>query len=234
MRPRSPMSDNDPQRSDDPLSPNMAPTMRRNIDRDLTQPLDGQGFGTAEGGDWRTRQRDRLNRLGGAGSRVYNTNVRTFVEKTNTRQLLIIGGIIVLLILGILLYKNSHRAPGALSTGASQARPSAKATASARPLVAATAGAFGAPLPTAAGVAPNAFAGQASTQAFVVINTGNDGLKIRDKPSVNGRQIGTFPDTTRVNAVGEPEQQADGHSWVKVKGPQGEGWVAKEFLQPGQ
>lgn len=229
---KQPSSD-DPNQSGDPLDQFTAPTVRRRPDHVPTQPLDPEDVPGAEGSEWSSRRNDRLNRMG--GSRVYQTNVKRFVQNANNRQLFIIGGVITVLLV-LLLGFQAFRGRTTPSSAATRGVTGTPTRATARPGTTANTAVAGAiALPTAPIDAIPTFAPPppATGKAYQVVNTGEVGLRIRDTPSTSGNQIGTFPDGTRVEASGG-EQQADGYTWIKVKGAQGEGWVAKEFLQEAQ
>lgn len=69
-------------------------------------------------------------------------------------------------------------------------------------------------------------------QAFVVANTGTDGLILRAGPGTDQEQLKSLPDGTPLEALGE-EQEAGGYTWLRVRDPEGvEGWVARDFLTP--
>jgi hypothetical protein len=90
------------------------------------------------------------------------------------------------------------------------------------------------PVETVAGTDPaQQPAAPPSGGAFVVSGTGVEGLFLRPEPSTNQPPITTLPEGTRVEATGEV--QSDGtYEWRRVVTPQGEGWVASQFLQPAQ
>ncbi len=72
-------------------------------------------------------------------------------------------------------------------------------------------------------------------QFFVVTGTGTDGLFLRAEPT-DGNIIGTLPEGTRVERIGE-DMQGPNHVWRNVRattatGQQQEGWVAVDWLQP--
>ena len=89
------------------------------------------------------------------------------------------------------------------------------------------------PEPNAAGV-PAGGDAPAALPAFVVVNTGGLGLRMRAAPGTNSAVIATLPDGARVEQIGEDSIGSD-YSWRKVRAPSGEeGWVAVDFLQPTQ
>ena len=239
---RGSKSPNDPIPADDaidatgdPLDPHMASTVRRSIDpRAQTQPLNSNEVpGSSSMPEWDTRRLDRKSRQPQAGSfgRFVPGNVRTFVQHTNNRQLLTIGGaILVVVVLALTL--RALLGGGDSTAATSPTTPPTVSTSSSAPGLGVdptvVGGAIDVAPPAADTFVPLDTPPVAAAARFVVINTGTDGLKIRD--GAGGAQIGTFPEGTAVEALGE-EADADGRTWIKVRGPQGEGWVAKEFLQ---
>jgi SH3 domain-containing protein len=150
-----------------------------------------------------------------------------------------IGGgvlLLVLLLVGALALRgrNSNPTP---TTGARAASPAAtraivgnvgtpggtgSSPAATRPATTPTTGAGGATTPTTAGGA---------TRAYVVANTGGDGLNLRRTPGPDGEVITRLPDGTRLESVGA-DRTVNGVVWRNVRAPDGsEGWVAAEFTQ---
>lgn len=81
------------------------------------------------------------------------------------------------------------------------------------------------------GAAPAAPDG-APAAAFVVVNTGGLGLRMRASPGTDGAVVETLPDGARVEQIGE-DSIGSNYVWRKVRAPSGtEGWVAVDFLQP--
>jgi hypothetical protein len=62
-----------------------------------------------------------------------------------------------------------------------------------------------------------------------VIGTEGAALRAREQPGTDTRIVARFPPESRLEIVDGP-QQAGGRTWWKVRGPQGEGWCAAEFL----
>ncbi|MBK9713366.1 MAG: SH3 domain-containing protein [Kouleothrix sp.] len=62
-----------------------------------------------------------------------------------------------------------------------------------------------------------------------VVNTGGQGLRVRDIPSREGAILIKFAEGSSVQIIEGPKQ-ADGRTWWKVKGASGEGWCAADFL----
>lgn len=81
---------------------------------------------------------------------------------------------------------------------------------------------------------PPASEGDAAGGAFVVTNTGTQGLFLRAEPSPDATIVDTLPDGTRVEQIGEDSIGAN-YVWRHVRSPGGqEGWVAVDWLQPAQ
>ncbi len=218
----------DPGQSEDPLNPFNATTMRRRTELP-TQPLDPNAPGSFESADFSSRRNDRLNRQT-TGSRVYPTNVRTFVQNLDNRKLLMIfGGLVALVILLLAIKSLTGKSKTATTPAVPTVAPLLIPQPTANPNMGAiiTAAPF---LPT-----PEPAPVTGGGPRFVVQAGVTEGLRIRSAPGVNNAQVGTFPPGTTVelNSL-EPETPADGYTWVKARGPQGEGWIAKEFLDPAQ
>lgn len=68
--------------------------------------------------------------------------------------------------------------------------------------------------------------------AFLVVNTGTQGLFLRDQPSTDSNVLATLRDGTRLEQIGEDRTGAN-YVWRQVRSPEGEeGWVAVDWLQP--
>ena len=72
---------------------------------------------------------------------------------------------------------------------------------------------------------------EGDAHTFVVSGTGEQGLFLRAGPSTQEATVATLPEGTRVEALGE-EQNDGTRTWHKVRTPQGEGWVAADFIIP--
>jgi hypothetical protein len=66
---------------------------------------------------------------------------------------------------------------------------------------------------------------------FVVSGTEGDGLRLRESPSATAEVIDVLPEGTLVEATGDQSEE-EGRLWRRVQAPQGDGWVADEFLAP--
>ena len=65
-----------------------------------------------------------------------------------------------------------------------------------------------------------------------VVNTENQGVRFRQRPSAQGQVLRTLPEGTVVELVG-PDESGDGITWRNVREPGGAvGWVAAEFVAP--
>src|SRR3712207_1819008 len=99
--PRRP-SDAEPDAEQDPLSPHFASTVRQNVDRGGTQPLDAgtgglpRGSDTQVGSDFATRGLQRRLRQGNA--RAYPQRFGEMARKVDNRQIMMIGGGLALLL----------------------------------------------------------------------------------------------------------------------------------------
>ncbi len=68
--------------------------------------------------------------------------------------------------------------------------------------------------------------------AFIVVNTGGHGLRLRATPDGTSAVLTTVPEGERVQQIGE-EATGAGYVWRNVRAPDGtEGWVAVDWLQP--
>ena len=84
---------------------------------------------------------------------------------------------------------------------------------------------------TPAGGAATPTTAAGATRAYVVANTGGDGLNLRRTPGPDGEVVTRLPDGTRLESVG-PDRTVNGVVWRNVRAPDGsEGWVAAEFTQ---
>jgi hypothetical protein len=239
MRFRNRQPAEDPAPEEDPLSPYAAPTVRRPLDRGSTQPLDdttapARGSGMqVDGTDFANRQTQRRQRQGGA--RVYTARVGELARGLDNRQLLMLGAAVVLALIALLWWQAARRDDNlpnvetrdqvGATTPALEANSGVAAPAG--EIITAQPGAVIATMPPAE--APSA--APPAAQAFVVSGTGEQGLFLRAGPSTQEATMATLPEGTRVEALGE--EQSDGtRTWRKVRTPQGEGWVAADFIIP--
>jgi hypothetical protein len=64
-----------------------------------------------------------------------------------------------------------------------------------------------------------------------VINTGESGANLRERPGSTAPVVKTVPDGTVLSVVGA-DQQMDGRGWRNVREPEGtQGWVAAELVE---
>lgn len=240
MQFRNRQSDADaaPDQDQDPLSPYSSPTVRRQVDRGGTQPLETGGTprtsDTQVGTDFATRGAERRSRQSNA--RVYPQRFGEMARKVDNRQLMMIGGGLILLLLALLAVRAYTRSRGTAGTAIDAPTASAPAFAtagagsdlalpSAGPIVTVGPGGLGVDAaPTAAPAAP------AGGAPFVVAGTGTEGLFLRSNPSTTGSVVATLPEGTKVQATGETSNDGT-RTWRKVRTDKGqEGWVASDFL----
>ena len=68
-------------------------------------------------------------------------------------------------------------------------------------------------------------------RAFVVANTGGDGVYLRRSPRL-GDRLAAWPDDTRLEEIG-PETAVEGLNWLHVRAPDGsEGYVPARYTAP--
>ncbi|MCL5959766.1 MAG: SH3 domain-containing protein [Chloroflexi bacterium] len=66
--------------------------------------------------------------------------------------------------------------------------------------------------------------------SFRVVNTGSEGLLMRDQPSRSGKAVASLTEGATL-AIAGPEQTADGVTWRQVKEKGGKvGWVSTQYL----
>jgi hypothetical protein len=237
MRFRNRQPAEEPVPEEDLLSLHAQPTVRHAMDQGDTQPLEGlpgvsRGSGMqVDGTDFANRQAQRRQRQSGA--RIYTGRVGEIARSMDNRQLLMIGGAIVLALIALLWWQAARRddnLPNADTSAPSGATTPALGTdsgidAPAGPIVTAMPGEVVVPPAAEPTVAPPA------AQAFVVSGTESQGLFLRAGPSTDQPTIATLPEGTRVEYLGE-EQNDGTRAWRKVRTPQGEGWVAADFIIP--
>ena len=104
-----------------------------------------------------------------------------------------------------------------------------------KPTVAAAAEATAPPAVPGVGVAPVAAQASPSPAAgprVKVVNTENQGVRFRQRPSTEGQVLRSLPEGAILEVVG-PDANADGVAWRNVREPGGAvGWVAAEFVAP--
>ena len=84
------------------------------------------------------------------------------------------------------------------------------------------------PEPTATPSPPPAPAAPPAARAFIVANTGGDGVYLRRSPQLNDR-LSAFPERTRLEEIG-PETTVDGIVWRHVRAPDGTaGYVPAQY-----
>ncbi len=237
---RPPDEDVDPDQ--DPLSPYSAPTIRRSSDRGSTQPLDdlgglprGSGM-QVDGADFANRSQQRRQRQ--AGSQVYTQRFGEMAQRLDNRTIMIALGAILLILALLLVWRAMNRNTTADSFEGATA--TAFANEAATPIFSdPAAGAFATVGPgvdpgTGISTEPNPVPTAATNPtggAFVVAGTGTEGLFLRSEASSASNIVATLPEGTEITATGE--ETSDGtRTWKKVQTPQGEGWVAADFVVP--
>lgn len=239
MRFRNRQQADDPTPEEDPLSPYAQPTMRQSVDRGDTQPLEGlsgtpRGSGVqVDGTDFANRPVQRRQRQGSA--RIYTERVGEIARSMDNRQLLMIGGAVVLALIALLWWQAARRddnLPNAGTDPIATVAPGLGVDSG----VDAPAGALGTAVPGEILAPPPAVeptTAPPAAQAFVVTGTGDQGLFLRAGPSTDTETIATLPEGTRVESMNE-EKNDGTRTWHKVRTPQGEGWVASDFIIPEQ
>jgi hypothetical protein len=227
----------------DPLSPYSAPTIRRSTDRGSTQPLEdlgglprGSGM-QVDGADFAGRSQQRRQRQ--AGAQIYTQRIGEMTQRFDNRMLMYgLGAILVLLSLALVWRAMSRNdevnAVDDLSATAAAAEeatpifaePASGAFSTVQPGVdpGTGIGTEAQPIPTTGGAAPTG-------GAFVVAGTGTEGLFLRAEANASANVLATLPEGTEVQATGE-ENNDGTRTWRRVQTPQGEGWVAADFLIP--
>lgn len=85
-------------------------------------------------------------------------------------------------------------------------------------------------LPAAATAAPPTYTSIGPGATVVVQGTRGVGLNVRAAPSTNAKIVGSAKEGTELLVLEGPTE-ADGHTWWKVRLPDGkEGWAAGEYL----
>mgnify|MGYP005858928751 FL=1 len=91
---------------------------------------------------------------------------------------------------------------------------------------------LGSPTPTSGISTPvNTPTSTPTIEVLRVVNTGDQGLLMRDQPGRSGKPIASLPEGTTLEIAG-PEQTADDITWRQVKEKGGKvGWVAAQYLK---
>lgn len=223
--------DEDAPAEQDPLAAYSAPTVRRPVERGGTQPLDDATAPTGAGISSRTQQRRQRQ----GGSRVSPQRFGEMARKVDNRQLFLLGGALVLLLLALLAWQASRRGNDVTTLGvqdeATTAEPAGEAAAAPTGELALPPGGAIVTVVPFENVQPTAPPAAAAAGAFVVARTGVEGLFLRAEPNSNAQVLNTLPEGTRVETLGE-ENNDGTRTWRKVRTERGEGWVAADFLDP--
>lgn len=156
------------------------------------------------------------------------------MARSNNRSslLLLVGtvALIVLLLIGLIWFLSRGGGDGT-ATGDPSPQPEVAVTPEAETTPEATPEIEPSPIPEPSPtLAPSP---SVSPNAFVVSGTGTAGLFLRQQPSTDAEIITTLPEGTPVEATGDTSNDGT-REWRRVRTPQGEGWVAAEYLQPAQ
>jgi hypothetical protein len=230
----------------DPLS-SYVPPLRRPVDRGSTQPMDEFSGGTPRGSGMEVGQADfasrqSLRRERRSGARVYPERLGEMARGIDNRQLLYLGAGIVFLLIALLAWQWSRRGDDLANVPLPEtSQEGVPATGTTDELTAPPPGAVVTVAPEEAPLGAPAEGGEAPPaeeppapqpgEAFVVTGTGTQGLFLRAGPNTDSERLATLPEGTRVEALGE--EQSDGtRVWKRVTTPQGEGWIAADFVVP--
>lgn len=230
---------------DDPLADNLRIGRRRPPSG--TQPLDNDPSiydqQTVIDSNFSNRSQTRRQRQLSGGFSTQKLGSWA-ADPENSRKMMIGGGVVIGLLLLVALFylynglSGGSAADDSTGTGSIAAseeplgQPGDIVNGSAAPSADAGVGVVPQPVESVPGTDPGQQPAPAAGQAFVVTNTGVEGLFLRSGPGVDP-PLATLPEGTRVEWTGE--SQNDGtREWRKVRTDQGEGWVAADFLQPAQ
>lgn len=142
--------------------------------------------------------------------------------------------LLLLIVVAIVRNRSGGATPTVTPTRAVTRSPIvASPSATLRPTVAVSVPPSAAPSAAASAAAPtSARPSTATGKAYVVGNTGGDGVKLRAEPSTNAQEVAVLPDGHRLTEIG-PGRNADGRDWLNVQDENGNrGWVAAEFTTP--
>jgi hypothetical protein len=159
-------------------------------------------------------------------------------DPKNSRQLLMIGGavLIFLLLIGIISVFSSGSTPDT-ATEPAAASPSAAANVGGNidvgPAASTDPGTGTQPATNIPGTDPGQQPVNAGGGAFTVSGTGSEGLFLRQDHSTTAQVLATLPEGTKIESLGDTFNDGS-RDWLKVRSAQGEGWVAKQYLQPAQ
>ena len=220
----------------DPLSPYSDPTARRTSDRGGTDPLDSssdpvRNSGTAVGADFATRNFARRQRQSSA--RAYPQRFGDMARRVDNRQIFLAAAGIIALLVALLAYRAYRSTDPIIDDTVAPTDGQSQAAEPTLDLGESPAGAIVTtpPVDPFNPVQPTEAPAPAAGQAFVVAGTGTEGLFLRPEASTEGAPLSTLPEGTRVEALGE-EVNDGTRTWTRVSTPQGEGWVAADFLVP--
>lgn len=239
-------SPNDPDAGDanDPLADNMRGLRpRRSVG--ATQPIGSDPGGSihdqntvVDSGNFSSRTRARRERQ--LSSPFSTQRLGSWAaDPENSQKLMMIGGAVVVFLLLIAFISIASRfySTGDTTDGtATDASPSASAEIGGieiGPAASADTGGVPQPATNVPGTDPGAQPAAPSGGAFTVSGTATEGLFLRQDHSTTATIIGTLPEGTRIDSLGETFNDG-ARDWLRVNTPLGEGWVAQQFLTPAQ
>ncbi|HEY0736518.1 MAG TPA: SH3 domain-containing protein [Herpetosiphonaceae bacterium] len=238
-------SPNDPDAGDanDPLADNMRLRPRRSAG--ATQPMGSDPGGSihdqntvVDSGNFSSRSRMRRERQ--LSSPFSTQRLGSWAaDPENSQKLLMIGGAVVaflLLIAFISIASRFYNTGAPTDDTATDASPSASAEIGGievGPPASADTGSVPQPATNIPGTDPGQQPVAPSGGAFTVTGTGTEGLFLRQDHNTGANIIGTLPEGTRIDSLGETFNDGT-RDWLRVNTPLGEGWVAQQFLTPAQ
>lgn len=242
-RPNAPDPDPNATGENNPLADNMRLNRpRRNVPGETPPTESGSIFDqqTVVDSNFSGRSEARRQRQ---GSPFSTQQLSTWAaDPGNSRKLLTIGGVALGLLLLLVLFYVYNRTGSTVATDTTAPFGSAAPLGSeagpiigSDPLASATPELGTAPQPVQP--VPNTDPAQQAPQpaagaVFAVTGTATEGLFLRQDHSTQAQILGTLPEGTRVQSLGE-EFTDDVRTWRRVSTEQfGEGWVAAEYLQP--
>lgn len=237
-------SPNDPDAGDanDPLADNMRLGSRRSAGP--TRPIGSDPSGSihdqntlVESGNFSNRMQARRERQ----TNPFSTQRlgSWAADPENSRKLMMIGAAVVgfLLLIAFISIASRFYNTGAPTTETpDEASPLASAAIGSidvGPPASADTGSVPQPATNVPGTDPGQQPAAGSGGAFSVTGTGTEGLFLRQDANSSGQILGTLPEGTRIESLGETVNDGT-RNWLKVRTPLGEGWVAQDFLAPAQ
>ncbi|HEX6288146.1 MAG TPA: SH3 domain-containing protein [Herpetosiphonaceae bacterium] len=240
-RPNLPPNDPDAGDENDPLADNMRLRPRRasggaqSLKPDANDSIHDQH--TIVDNNFASRTRARRERQ--IASPFSTQRLGTWAANPdNSRTLLMIGAAVIGFLLLIAIFNLANRWYNSGATAEDTAEPTASVApdfsgVTTGPLASAEPGVIVQPATNVPGTDPGQQPPSPAGGAFAVTGTGTEGLFLRQEHSTSAQILGTLPEGTRVESLGETFNDGT-RDWLKVRTPLGEGWVAQQFLQPAQ